>query len=112
MSGTLSSFVRLMEGLESASTDQTSGYAAGLRSERVAERPPARRHGADHDFGDLNQDRPAYHKGARVRHETFGAGTVLEVTGFGPDTKVAVRFDRVGRKKLLLRYARLERDGY
>ena len=110
--GTLSSFVRLMEGLESAGTGQSAGYAAGFRTGRDAEQPPSRRHGDDHDFGDLNQDRPAYHKGARVRHETFGAGTILEVTGFGPDTKVAVRFDQAGRKKLLLRYAKLERDGY
>jgi len=36
--------------------------------------------------------------------------SVLEVNGFGPDLKVTVRFDTVGQKKLLARYADLEKD--
>ena len=43
-------------------------------------------------------------------HETFGAGAVMEISGFGRDLKVKVNFDDVGEKKLLLRYARLEKD--
>jgi hypothetical protein len=35
---------------------------------------------------------------------------VVEVTGFGRDLKVAVDFDDVGRKRLLVRYANLEKD--
>ena len=38
------------------------------------------------------------------------SGAVVEVTGFGPDLKVTVDFDSVGRKKLLVRYAGLEKD--
>ena len=34
----------------------------------------------------------------------------LEISGFGRDLKVTVNFDEVGQKKLLLRYASLERD--
>ena len=117
---TLSSFVRLMEGLETEATDYAAGYVDSFPAGRAADpgafqrdgRDSFRRDGRDAGFGDLNQDRPAYYKGARVRHETFGSGTILEVTGFGPDTKVAVRFDVVGRKKLLLRYAKLERDDF
>ena len=45
-----------------------------------------------------------------MAHATFGSGSVVEVTGFGKDTKVTVDFDQVGRKKLLVRYARLEKD--
>jgi DNA helicase-2/ATP-dependent DNA helicase PcrA len=49
-------------------------------------------------------------KGERVLHESFGGGVVVEITGFGKDTKVTVDFDDVGRKRLLVRYAKLERD--
>jgi DNA helicase II / ATP-dependent DNA helicase PcrA len=58
----------------------------------------------------LNQDVPALAPGERVRHGTFGSGTVRDVTGFGRDLRVVVEFDTVGTKKLLARYARLERD--
>jgi len=58
----------------------------------------------------VDQDRPRYVKGERVVHQTFGSGAVVEVTGFGSDLKVTVDFDDVGRKKLLVRYANLERD--
>lgn len=109
---TLSSFVRIMDGLATLATAPNSGRVGGFRAGRDAEQPPVFPDRRDRGFGDLNQDRPAYYKGARVRHETFGPGTILEVTGFGRDTKVAVRFDAVGRKKLLLRYAKLERDDF
>jgi DNA helicase-2/ATP-dependent DNA helicase PcrA len=49
-------------------------------------------------------------KGERVVHGTFGSGSVAEISGFGRDLKVTVDFDQGGRKKLLLRYASLERD--
>jgi DNA helicase-2/ATP-dependent DNA helicase PcrA len=58
----------------------------------------------------MNQDVPRYVKGERVVHETFGSGSVVEVTGFGRDLKVTVDFDNVGRKRLLVRYANLEKD--
>jgi hypothetical protein len=35
---------------------------------------------------------------------------VVEVTGFGRDLKVAIDFDDIGQKKLLVRYASLEKD--
>ena len=58
----------------------------------------------------LNQDLPRLVKGERVRHATFGSGTVQEVSGFGRDVRVLVHFDSVGPKKLLARYADLEPD--
>jgi DNA helicase-2/ATP-dependent DNA helicase PcrA len=58
----------------------------------------------------MNQDTPRFVKGERVVHPTFGSGSVVEISGFGRDIKVTVDFDEVGRKKLLLRYAELERD--
>ena len=63
----------------------------------------------DPDAG-MNQDLPRFTPGERVVHATFGSGAVVEVTGFGRDLKVTVDFDDVGRKKLLARYASLEKD--
>ncbi|HZY31195.1 MAG TPA: UvrD-helicase domain-containing protein [Candidatus Methylomirabilis sp.] len=47
--------------------------------------------------------------GARVRHHDFGIGVIRERTGSGDDLKVVVRFNGVGEKKLLVKYAQLER---
>jgi DNA helicase-2/ATP-dependent DNA helicase PcrA len=46
--------------------------------------------------------------GSRVRHGTFGVGTVRQVEGAGEKQKVTVVFGSVGAKKLLLKFAGLE----
>jgi DNA helicase-2/ATP-dependent DNA helicase PcrA len=48
-------------------------------------------------------------RGARVRHEQFGEGTILTMEGNGPDAKLTVYFDRAGSKKFIAKYARLTR---
>jgi DNA helicase-2/ATP-dependent DNA helicase PcrA len=62
------------------------------------------------EASDMNQDSPGFVLGERVIHQTFGSGAVMEISGFGRDLKVKVKFDDVGEKKLLLRYAGLEKD--
>ena len=47
--------------------------------------------------------------GMRVRHAKFGVGTVRKIEGRGDDQKVIVWFASVGPKKLLVRFAGLER---
>ena len=47
--------------------------------------------------------------GQRVVHAEFGAGIVRAVEGNGDRTKLTVRFERSGIKKLIARYAALER---
>jgi DNA helicase-2/ATP-dependent DNA helicase PcrA len=63
------------------------------------------------DEAELSQDAPVFVKGARVRHARFGSGTIAELSGVGRDTKVTIDFDdeTVGRKKLVVAYAGLER---
>ena len=46
--------------------------------------------------------------GMRVRHAQFGVGSVIAVEEHNDDMKVTVRFNTVGVKKLLAKYARLE----
>ena len=45
--------------------------------------------------------------GARIEHNRFGAGTVLDITGTIPDLKARVNFDAYGEKTLLLKYAKM-----
>ena len=46
--------------------------------------------------------------GMRVRHAQFGVGTVVSVEEHNDDMKITVRFNLVGVKKLLAKYAKLE----
>jgi DNA helicase-2/ATP-dependent DNA helicase PcrA len=64
----------------------------------------------DYSYGQGEPETPgaAIPRGMRVRHPVFGAGTVLDVSGAGPNQKLRVRFDRVGVKTLVLRFANLE----
>jgi DNA helicase-2/ATP-dependent DNA helicase PcrA len=60
---------------------------------------------------EASQDAPRFVKGERVRHARFGSGTIAELSGVGRDTKVTIDFDdeTVGRKRLVVAYAGLER---
>ena len=46
------------------------------------------------------------HAGNVVNHNRFGRGTIVSVEGTGMDAKATVDFDNVGRKVLLLRFAK------
>jgi ATP-dependent DNA helicase UvrD/PcrA len=52
---------------------------------------------------------PELKRGARVRHEQFGDGTILTMEGNGPDAKLTVYFDRAGSKKFIAKYVKLTR---
>jgi DNA helicase II / ATP-dependent DNA helicase PcrA len=49
--------------------------------------------------------------GDHVVHKKFGTGVVLDVKGAGGDAFVTVNFDEVGRKSIMLNYAKLEKVG-
>ena len=94
MFGRLSTFVDVLEDrVETKSTDLVSGAWTGYGRQK---REPARREesrtaadraGPIDDASDFNQDRPRYVKGERVVHQTFGSGTIVEITGFGRDSE-------------------------
>jgi len=47
--------------------------------------------------------------GDRVSHDTFGLGTVTEVSGEGDRAQATINFGSAGEKRLLLRYAPVEK---
>lgn len=47
-------------------------------------------------------------RGSKVRHAKYGLGTVTGLEGDGENAKFTVYFDRVGRKKLVAKFAKLE----
>ena len=51
----------------------------------------------------------AYNVGMRVQHPEFGRGKIMEKSGTGDSLKVVVLFDNGQWKKLLVKYASLER---
>jgi DNA helicase-2/ATP-dependent DNA helicase PcrA len=46
--------------------------------------------------------------GMHVKHNQFGTGKVQMVSGEGEKKQAVVVFDTVGKKQLLLKYAKLE----
>ncbi len=49
-----------------------------------------------------------FRRGQTVRHPQFGVGTIAEISDMGQHTRAVVEFRQVGKKTLVLQYARLE----
>ncbi len=64
--------------------------------------PPARATGKKSSAIDLTV-------GERVSHDTFGLGTVVSLTGEGDKAEATINFGQYGEKRLLLRYAPVEK---
>ncbi len=103
---------------------QGNEYAAGGALEgRAGWRQNSRsRYDGDHNLAqvvaacneiEVIPEPPEEHEGVfvgmKVRHGTFGPGTIRKIEGSGESRKVIVWFASVGPKKLLLRFAGLER---
>ncbi len=63
----------------------------------------------DYDGDVSSVESGGYAKGMRVRHPTFGVGSVFQTEGSGDQQKVSVLFADQTIKKFVLKYARLER---
>ncbi|MBV8081523.1 MAG: UvrD-helicase domain-containing protein [Candidatus Eremiobacteraeota bacterium] len=93
-----SRFLNEMTGLEFLNAPAISPVGSGGTWEEVAAPPPIERE-IELVAGDA------------VTHPKFGTGTVLEVRGAGGDAFVTVDFGAVGRKSIMLNYAKLEKVG-
>jgi DNA helicase-2/ATP-dependent DNA helicase PcrA len=72
------------------------------RKPRVATAPPPRPTGKKSTAMQLAV-------GERVSHDTFGLGTVVAIAGEGDKSEATINFGQYGEKRLLLRYAPVEK---
>ena len=59
------------------------------------------------NYEDESQIAPQVRVGAKVVHETFGAGKIVAIDGRGDSARAIVDFESVGRKHLMLKFANL-----
>lgn len=67
---------------------------------------------AAHQFGQSKPTEQAsvdYNVGDTVRHKSFGTGVVLTLQPMGNDVLMEVAFDKAGTKKLMAKFAKLEK---
>jgi DNA helicase-2/ATP-dependent DNA helicase PcrA len=76
--------------------------STSLRTARTASAPPPRATGKKSSSMVLTV-------GERVSHDTFGLGTVVAVAGEGDKSEATIDFGDYGQKRLLLRYAPVEK---
>lgn len=55
-----------------------------------------------------SQSAPRYEVGQRIRHKIFGEGVITGLTPMATDCMICARFDKVGEKKLMANYVKLE----
>ena len=81
---------------------RTNPYSRGGRPARFREDSPK------YAYEDEDQSATGVRVGMRVKHPQFGVGVVLAVEEHTDDYKITVRFNSVGQKKLLQKFAKLE----
>lgn len=70
---------------------------------------------AAHKFGQVNSgaaqkaNAPSLSVGDTVRHKSFGTGIVISAKPMGNDTLLEIAFDKVGTKKVMANFAKLEK---
>ena len=85
--------------------DQTRWSGGGYTTSRAPARPaPGRGRG-----GATERSIPSLDPGDRVAHDSFGLGTVVAVDGVGERSVASVDFGSQGVKRLLLRYAPVQK---
>ena len=88
--------------IEWRNESSTSVSASLIKRSKVATAPPPRATGKKISAIELQI-------GERVSHDTFGVGTVVSVAGEGDKAEATINFGQYGEKRLLLRYAPVEK---
>jgi len=90
------------EVIEWRNDSSTSVSPSLIKRSRTATAPPPRATGKKISAIEL-------HIGERVSHDTFGLGIVVSVAGEGDKAEATIKFGQYGEKRLLLRYAPVEK---
>ncbi len=88
--------------IEWRNESSTSLSPSLIKRSRVATSPPPRATGKKATSIELSV-------GERVSHDTFGLGTVISVAGEADKAEATIHFGQYGEKRLLLRYAPVEK---
>ena len=88
-------------GLGSLNYRDEASYGRRAQQERRQDESASQRHQAEAMAGEFK-------RGVLVRHPQFGLGRIEEITPAGTMTKAIVQFQGMGKKTLILQYARLE----
>lgn len=91
-------------------SDRYSGYASSMNSSESYAKTKNFDDDFTQDFPDYEESSSSgYKKGMRIRHPTFGLGSIFEVEGAGDNMKLSVLFTDQTIKKFVAKYARLEK---
>jgi DNA helicase II / ATP-dependent DNA helicase PcrA len=89
-------------GLGSLNYRDEASYGRRAQQDRRQDESASQRHQAEAMAGEFK-------RGVLVRHPQFGLGRIEEITPAGTMTKAIVQFQGMGKKTLILQYARLEK---
>lgn len=85
-----------------------SGYSSGHSVSKFEQKKrtllPNNPSSSNNSIGNIK-----YSAGERVRHKTFGDGMITSVMPMGNDSMLEIAFDRVGTKKVMANFAKLEK---
>ncbi|MFM8840361.1 MAG: 3'-5' exonuclease, partial [bacterium] len=65
---------------------------------------------SEESFSQIEPEQPSIRPGMKVTHGQFGPGTVQSISGEGEKRQATVIFQGIGRKQLLLKFAKLQID--
>lgn len=90
---------------------QTSSgsYGASYQAKQSMNAEDEPQYFSDDEYSQTPTSSSGYNKGQRVRHPTFGVGSIFSVEGSGADLKISVLFQDQTIKKFVAKYARLEK---
>lgn len=101
-------------GLPFGSKNHSEGNIRSIREEPKQYNVPAKfkrvASGSAHSAPVNGSDPGQFEEGDKVRHERFGNGTIISLEGEPPNTTATVEFAGHGKKKLLLRFAKLSKN--
>ncbi len=89
-------------------SDRPSFNKVGVRYKKVQSKPPKNFVRIKKTSSNSNLFNNKLNVGNIVLHERFGRGKVLAIEGRAENQKAEIQFERVGSKKLLLRFSKLK----
>lgn len=107
---------RFLDEMDAAHVERIPARHSAFRGGGFAQAHSSGRKHRDTDSSYFSDEMPDYENmsheelrvGGLVEHEIFGRGRVTNITGGGESLKATVEFESVGRKNLMLKFAKLK----